>query len=340
MVPAPDDGDLVRHLEHLVELVRDEQDREALGLQLAQRVEQLVDLLRDEHSGRLVEDQGAGAAVEHLEDLDALALADAQVLDQLVGAHVEAVAVGDLEDAGTGEVVVEAHTALGLAAEDDVLEHRQVVRELEVLVHHAHTAGDRLAGAGEHDGLAVEGDRAAVGPVHAVQRLHQRGFAGAVLAHDRVDGAATDTQVDVLVGHDTGERLGDVPQLDREHFGRRGGVRLGADGCSLLARVSGRDRPTVGTTPGPIRTLHARIGPGPVIVQRVLRHAARPAVTYYYEDGTVMVPAMIWSLSSLALATYSATAALDSEKPTPSAFRSKVWTPVSGVPPTAALIVS
>ena len=39
------------------------------------------------------------AAVEHLEDLDPLPVADAEVLDQGVGVDVEAVRVGDLADA-------------------------------------------------------------------------------------------------------------------------------------------------------------------------------------------------------------------------------------------------
>ena len=82
---APDHGDLVGDREHLVELVRDEDDRQALGLELAQVAEQLVDLLRHQHRGRLVQDQDAGAAVEHLEDLHPLPVADAEVLDQRVG---------------------------------------------------------------------------------------------------------------------------------------------------------------------------------------------------------------------------------------------------------------
>ena len=79
---CPNDGDRVGDGEHLVELVADEEHRDALGGELAQRREQLVDLLRHEHRGRLVEDQDAGAAVEHLEDLDPLAIADAEVADQ------------------------------------------------------------------------------------------------------------------------------------------------------------------------------------------------------------------------------------------------------------------
>ena len=76
------DGDRVRDGEHLVELVADEEHRHTFGREVAQRCEQLVDLLRHEHRGGLVEDQDAGAAVEHLEDLDPLAIADAEVGDQ------------------------------------------------------------------------------------------------------------------------------------------------------------------------------------------------------------------------------------------------------------------
>jgi hypothetical protein len=97
-----DDRDLVGHGAHLVELVRDEQHRQALADELAEVAEELVDLLRDEHRGRLVQDQDPGAAVEHLEDLHALAVADAEVLHQLVRAHAQAVPPGNLLDLGLG----------------------------------------------------------------------------------------------------------------------------------------------------------------------------------------------------------------------------------------------
>ena len=51
----------------------------AVGDEAVEVGEQLVDLLRHEHGGGLVEDEDAGAAVEHLQDLDPLALADAEV---------------------------------------------------------------------------------------------------------------------------------------------------------------------------------------------------------------------------------------------------------------------
>ena len=73
-----------RHAQHLGELVADEDDRQALGDHLAQRREQRLALLRRQHRGRLVEDQDARAAVQRLQDLDALALADRQVADARV----------------------------------------------------------------------------------------------------------------------------------------------------------------------------------------------------------------------------------------------------------------
>jgi hypothetical protein len=99
------DGDRVGDPQHLVELVADEDDGHALGAQAGERGEQLVDLLRDEHGGRLVEDEHAGAAVEHLEDLDALAVADPQVLDERVRVDPEAVAAGQVEHAGRAVAV-------------------------------------------------------------------------------------------------------------------------------------------------------------------------------------------------------------------------------------------
>ena len=71
------------HRRHdLLELVRDQQDRRAALAQAAQRGEELLGLLRRQHGGGLVEDQDARAAVQRLQDLQPLALADRQVGDR------------------------------------------------------------------------------------------------------------------------------------------------------------------------------------------------------------------------------------------------------------------
>ena len=227
---APDHGDAVGDAEHLVELVRDEQDRQALLLELAQVVEELVDLLRHQHRRGLVEDEGLGTAVEHLEDLDPLAVAHAEVLDELVGVDVEAVVVGDAVDLGAG-LVADAVQLLG--AQDDVLEDGEVVGQHEVLEHHADPGLDGVRGRVQAHHLAVDRDGALVGTLDAVEDLHQGRLAGAVLAHDRVDGATADGEGDVLVGDDAREAFRDALELNGEvGSGRWGGLRCGgSDGA-------------------------------------------------------------------------------------------------------------
>jgi hypothetical protein len=81
-----------------VQLVRDEDDGAPLRCHLAQRRDQRVDLLWRQHRRGLVEDQDAGVAVQRLQDLDALLLADGELPDARVGLHRQAVALGKLGD--------------------------------------------------------------------------------------------------------------------------------------------------------------------------------------------------------------------------------------------------
>ena len=66
---------------HLVELVRDEDDGLALVGHRAQGSEERLGLLWREHRGRLVHDQNPGVAIERLQDLDPLLLADRELPD-------------------------------------------------------------------------------------------------------------------------------------------------------------------------------------------------------------------------------------------------------------------
>jgi hypothetical protein len=196
--------------------VRDEDDRQALAAQLGEVAEQLVDLLRHEDGGGLVEDEHLRPPEQHLRDLDPLALGDRQLLDQPVRAEAEAVALGHLAQPPLRGAGVEQDAAAArLAAEDDVLEDREVLGQHEVLVDHADAGGDRGGRGAEPRRLPAEEDLALVRLVHAVEGLHERRLAGAVLADERVDLAGADDEVDVGVRHHAGEPLGDAAQLDR-----------------------------------------------------------------------------------------------------------------------------
>ena len=80
-LPAPEHDDAVGDGEHLAELVGDEDDRLPLLHQALDHREELVDLAGREHGRGLVEDEDVGLAVERLDELDALLLADRQVAD-------------------------------------------------------------------------------------------------------------------------------------------------------------------------------------------------------------------------------------------------------------------
>ena len=61
LLPAAQHGDAVGDLEHLVELVADEDDRHALAHEVLEDAEELERLLRREHGRRLVEDEDVRA---------------------------------------------------------------------------------------------------------------------------------------------------------------------------------------------------------------------------------------------------------------------------------------
>jgi hypothetical protein len=64
------------------------------------------------------------------------------------------------------------------------------------------------------DRLPAERDLALVGRVEPVEDVHQRRFAGAVLAQQRVNLAAAQIEVHVVVGEHPGEPLCDPAELE------------------------------------------------------------------------------------------------------------------------------
>ncbi len=195
--PAPQDRAAVGDRPGLPELVGDDDHGQALRAQGRDPGEQGVDLLGGEHAGRLVEDDDARAAHQDLEDLDPLALPDRQVADLGRGVDREPVALGRLGDLRRELLGLEPD-ALLVEREGDVLGHRQGGHEPEVLEDHAdpEVAGDD--GIVDLDLRAVDGDRPLVRGVHAVDDLHQRALARAVLAEHRVHLAGHHVDVDAL----------------------------------------------------------------------------------------------------------------------------------------------
>ena len=222
-VAGVDGADILALAEHgapvgdghdLRELVGDEEDGLALGRKVFHDLHQLVDLLRGEDRGRLVEDEDLVVAVEHLQNFGALLHADGNVLDEGVRVDAQAVFLAQREDLFPGLGLLQKARLVRLDAEDDVVEDGEAFHQLEVLVHHPDAERVGVVRVVDVDDLAVFLDRAFFRLVQAEQDAHQRGFARAVLAEQRVNLAAPQLQGDVVIGLDPGEFLRDVQHLD------------------------------------------------------------------------------------------------------------------------------
>ena len=95
----PHDRRGVAERANLLELVADVEDRAAFGGEPAQGREQRLRLLRRQHRGRLVHDQQLRLLQQAAHDLDALALADREIVHGAIGVERQAVFARRLDDA-------------------------------------------------------------------------------------------------------------------------------------------------------------------------------------------------------------------------------------------------
>ena len=209
------DGDAVGDLHDLVQLVGNEEDALALGREILHDLHQLLDLLRRQNGRRLVEDQDLVVAVEHFENFGALLHTDGDILDDRVGIDVQTVFLGQIENLFARVLLLQKAHLVRLNAEDDVVEDREALDQLEVLVHHADAERVRVVRVADLNLAAVLVDLALLRLVQAEQDAHKRRFASAVFAEQGVDFTLFQPQGDVVVGDDSGETFCDVQHLNR-----------------------------------------------------------------------------------------------------------------------------
>ena len=100
-------------------------------------------------------------------------------------------------------------------SDEEVLEHAQARREVEVLVDHADAGGERVGRAARSRPAALDEDAARVGAIGAEEDVHQGRLAGAVFAEEPDDlaGGARRESTPALARH-VAEALRDAPHLD------------------------------------------------------------------------------------------------------------------------------
>ncbi len=121
--------------------------------------------------------------------------------------HLEAVAGHDGAGLpGHGAPVDEAETA-GLMADEEVVRHRHVRQQVDLLIDGAYPQTLGMGGVRGGDGDAIEFDTAGVSLIDTGEGLDQRGLAGPVLAEQRHDLSPAQGEVHLMQGSYSGKRL-------------------------------------------------------------------------------------------------------------------------------------
>ena len=193
----------------------DEDDALTVGLQAVDDFEETVDLGGGEDRRRFVEDDEAGLAFEHLDDLHPLLDAHREIFNHGIGVDLEVVAAGDLAYGRARLAFVEpAHPLRRLIAKDDVLGNREDRNEHEMLVHHADAGRDGIPGRMQLQPLAVDEHFTRRRCVKPIEDVHESGLAGSVLTEQGNDLAFSNVEVDVVVGEHTRKLLCNALQLE------------------------------------------------------------------------------------------------------------------------------
>ena len=220
-----------------VELVADVEDGATLGRELAQGLEQLLDRLRGEHRGGFVHDQQARVLQQAADDLHTLAFAHRQRMHVAARVDGQAVALGYLGDA-LRQCAQRRPAGQG---QRHVLDHAQGLEQREVLEHHAYAQAAGVGRVGDLYFVTFPQHLSGARVRDAVDDLHERGFAGAVLAQDGADLARAHRQVNAVVGDHGRIDLADALELQARRRARvwasvmRGGRGGGGGGGAALA---------------------------------------------------------------------------------------------------------
>ena len=141
-----------------------------------------------EAAGRLVHDEHLGRTKEGAGDLDHLLLGDGAGVDRGIEWHIRMIEFG--EDAPrffTAGFAIDPTEARRLGTQEDILFDRKVRREIEFLVNHLDAAAARMKWIARSIPSAVEENFAGIWLIRAAQDFHERAFARAVLADERVN---------------------------------------------------------------------------------------------------------------------------------------------------------
>src|SRR5438445_5300959 len=209
--------DVVRDLEDVVQVVRDDHHGQALVAQPPDEVEHHPGLDDAERGRRLVHEHEFRVPHHRLGDGDRLALPPGQRRHRLAdGSHGgDAQARQRFRSGALHAVLIEQSVAQPLASQEHVLDDVEIVGQREVLVDRLDTEARGVARGVDVDGMALPGDLAVVYLVDARDALGEHRLAGAVVPAQGGHLAGRDVQVDVVQRLDRTEMLVQLPNLQQ-----------------------------------------------------------------------------------------------------------------------------
>ena len=196
-------GDLV----DLVQEVGDEDDRDAAAFQVADDLEQELGLVGVEAGGRLVQHQHPRVVLERARDGDQLLDGKRKGAERPLDIDVDPEPLEPLPGEAARRAPGDQPEPARLTAERQIPGHRHGRDQIDLLIDCPDAQRARFARRIDLDRAAVDADFALVASDRAGHDLDEGGFAGPVLAHQRVHFAGLDAEIDAIERPDARKRL-------------------------------------------------------------------------------------------------------------------------------------
>ena len=229
------DRDTVRDFVNLIDEMGDEDNRDAMSLEVPDDLEQERDLVGVEARRRLVEHQHPCVVLERPGDGDELLDGDRIRAERPLDVDVDIEALQTLPGALSRRSPIDESKLLRLAQKRQILGHRHGRDKVDLLIDRADPERLRVARLADVDRATVEPDFAFVPLQGAGQDLDQGRFAGSVLAHERMDFARLHLEVDAIERPHAGKGLRHAHHFNSSNHGFRSD---GVAGSRRLLRAS------------------------------------------------------------------------------------------------------